>query len=166
MADKEPQAKPAFTGGRPRPAVDPDTIVVKPKGPSGFGRPRPAAGAVEQPPSKDSGGESSGGAPVTVAPGDDAWLDDGDGDESDIPGQVTLKSGDAGPEVEAWQTVCNEMLLGDDDGGFGDPDGLFLTVDGHFGSETRNTTLAVQYVLGLATTGDVDEATWYAVLGA
>jgi len=163
MADKEPKAKPVFTGGRPRPAVDPDTIVVKPKGPSGHGRPRPAAGVVETPPSQDSGGEgqTDSGAEIAVAPGDDSWEDD---DEGDVPGQVTLKSGDAGSEVEAWQTVCNEMLLGDDDSDFGDPDGLFLTVDGVFGPVTRKTTLAVQYVLGLDTTGDVDQATWHAVL--
>jgi hypothetical protein len=163
MLGKEPAAEPAFTGGRPRQAIDPDTIVVKPKGPSGHGRPRPAAGAPT--PCPECGESPCGcveGAEIAVAPGDSDFEED---DEGDIPGQVTLKSGDSGPEVEAWQTVCNEILLGDDESEFGDPDGLILVVDGHYGPATRQTTQAVQYVLGLDTSGDVDQATWHAVLG-
>jgi hypothetical protein len=70
----------------------------------------------------------------------------------------------SGPEVEAWQTICNEVLLGDQHGDFGDPDELVLVVDGDFGEDTKQTTMAVQFVLGLDTSGDVDQDTWHAVL--
>ena len=148
MADEEP----IFTGGRPRQAIDPDTIVVKPKGPSGYGRPRPAAGAPT--PCPECGGSPCAcveGAEVAVAPGD-------------VPGQVVLTPGMSGPEVEAWQTICNEILLEEGNEDFGDPDELLLVVDGDFGEDTRQTTMAVQYALGLDTSGDVDQDTWHAVL--
>ena len=141
MADEEP----TFTGGRPR--LPEGTVTWNP-----YKDAKPAAGAPTPCPEC---GESPcvcvEGAEVAVAPGD-------------VPGQVVLASGMSGPEVEAWQTICNEILLEEGNEDFGDPDALLLVVDGDFGEETKQTTMAVQYALGLDTSGVVDEDTWHTVL--
>ncbi|MBF83466.1 MAG: hypothetical protein CL489_03215 [Acidobacteria bacterium] len=143
--EEEPQAPPVSTGGRPRPPVDPDTVVVwdpRSDGVEGHGRPRPAAGAPE--PSLDlPGGE------IAIAPGDD------------VPGQVRLFPGDAGSEVEVWQGICNEILMESD---LADADDLILATDGDYGDLTTATTSKVQEILGVEVTGSVDGDTWAAVL--
>lgn len=77
----------------------------------------------------------------------------------DVPGQVTLGEGMSGPEVEAWQSVCNEVLSQD-----ANSEEELLLVDGDFGPGTRIVTEAVQSILGVPVTGLVDGDTWSAIL--
>lgn len=103
---------------------------------------RPAAGASEDPSYDSLEGE------IVLAPG------------HDVPGQVTVMSGDEGPEVESWQVVCNEILDWDDTGSDID----VLVPDGVFGERTEQVTRVVQDLLGVTVTGACDQSTWDAVL--
>jgi len=107
----------------------------------------PAAGASENPSDDSLQGE------IALAPG------------HDVPGQVTVMSGDEGPEVETWQTVINEILDSEPERYVGDPTGLdLISVDGVFGDETQAATSHVQAILEIPVTGSCDQATWDAVL--
>ena len=67
-------------------------------------------------------------------------------------------SGEQGESVEAWQAVCNEILLRNDS-----IDAEPIPVDGSFGEQTENLTRIVQAELGVPVTGALDQATWDAV---
>ena len=67
-------------------------------------------------------------------------------------------SGEQGESVEAWQAVCNEILLRNDS-----MDAEPIPVDGSFGEQTENLTRIVQAELGVPVTGALDQATWDAV---
>ena len=64
-----------------------------------------------------------------------------------------------GPEVEAWQAVCNEVLAQD-----ANSEEELLVTDGKFGPDTKTVTKAVQSILGVPASGVVDNDTWVAVL--
>jgi hypothetical protein len=104
---------------------------------------KPAAGESQEP----QGGETDLEGEFALAPG------------HDVPGQVTVMSGDKGPEVESWQAICNEILLSNDSMEQG-----FIPVDGSFGEQTEELTRVIQAELGVPVTGACDQATWDAVV--
>lgn len=64
-----------------------------------------------------------------------------------------LKKGDRGPLVLDAQAVLNAK-------GFRDNNGNTLALDSSFGRRTEESTICAQKVLGLKTTGVIDQATW------
>lgn len=61
---------------------------------------------------------------------------------------ILLRKGNAGPSVVVLQVMLNRVQ------------GTALTVDGIFGSKTRNTVIAFQSANGLDTDGTVGKKTW------
>ena len=98
--------------------------------------------------------ESAAGVPE-----DQPSEDSVEGDTGDVPGQVILGEGMEGPEVSAWQAVCNEVLAQD-----ANSEEELLVTDGKFGPDTKTVTKAVQSILGVPASGVVDSDTWQAVL--
>ena len=82
-------------------------------------------------------------------------------DVVDVPGQVVLEPGMTGPEVTAWQAVCNEVLGMQTET---HSEVELLIPDGQFGEQTEHVTRIVQTILEVPVTGRVDEDTWTAVL--
>tara|TARA_Y100000004_G_scaffold4920_1_gene5880 strand:- start:582 stop:1322 length:741 start_codon:yes stop_codon:yes gene_type:complete len=75
-----------------------------------------------------------------------------------VPGQVCSSEGDEGAEVEAWQTIANEIVNQTD---------INLDLvenDGVFGPKTVEITKAVQEYLEIPVTGSCDQVTWDTVL--
>ena len=101
---------------------------------------KPAASEEEQPQSEDSlEGEEIAGAEM-------------------VPGQVCSMEGDKGAEVQAWQTIANEIV------GQADLDSDLVKNDGVFGPKTVEITKVVQEYLEVPVTGSCDQVTWDTVL--
>ena len=101
---------------------------------------KPAASEEEQPQSEESlEGEEIAGAEM-------------------VPGQVCSMEGDEGAEVQAWQTIANEIV------GQADLDSDLVKNDGVFGPKTVEITKVVQEYLEVPVTGSCDQATWDTVL--
>ena len=98
------------------------------------------------------------GVPQEQLSGD---LLEGEEDGVDVPGQVVLEPGMTGPEVTAWQAVCNEILATQTET---HSEVELLTPDGSFGEQTEHVTRIIQTILEVPVTGRVDEDTWTAVL--
>jgi len=103
--------------------------------------------------------ERKAAEPAAGVPEDQPSEDSVEGDTGDVPGQVILGEGMEGPEVEAWQAVCNEVLAQD-----ANSEEELLVTDGKFGPDTKTVTKAVQSILGVPASGVVDNDTWVAVL--
>ena len=76
------------------------------------------------------------------------------------PAAPTLKLGDTGPGVVAWQNQLNRWLR------ITAPTQTPLTADGSFGTATQTTTEQLQTAAGLTPTGQVDAATRQALTTA
>ena len=101
---------------------------------------KPAASVEEQPQSEESlEGEEIAGAEM-------------------VPGQVCSMEGDKGAEVQAWQTIANEIV------GQADLDSDLVKNDGVFGPKTVEITKVVQEYLEVPVTGSCDQVTWDTVL--
>lgn len=101
---------------------------------------KPAASEEEQPQSEETlEGEEIAGAEM-------------------VPGQVCSSEGDEGAEVEAWQTIANEIVNQTD------IDLDLVENDGVFGPKTVEITKAVQEYLEIPVTGSCDQVTWDTVL--
>ena len=75
-----------------------------------------------------------------------------------VPGQVCSMEGDEGAEVQAWQTIANEIV------GQADLDSDLVMNDGVFGPKTVEITKVVQEYLEVPVTGSCDQVTWDTVL--
>lgn len=99
---------------------------------------KPAAGDSQE----QQGGEVTHGGDSTV----------------DMPIMLLLCApGEKGESVEAWQAVCNEIILSNG------VDAETVSVDGTFGERTEEVTRVVQEILGVPVTGACDQSTWDAV---
>ena len=75
-----------------------------------------------------------------------------------VPGVVCSMEGDKGAEVQAWQTIANEIV------GQADLDSDLVMNDGVFGPKTVEITKVVQEYLEVPVTGSCDQVTWDTVL--